>query len=467
MPSLEEMATFNQNHTFVGSVETREHTMFTASFSFASLESLYGGICAESEGDNYLVLKGTIAGGGSARTMLMPDSKADPGDKAVAQHPEQPVLNTSEGQKARLASAQQVEAIRLANPNVSDGSVQNWALKNSGAAQNAHETLETSLKLIHTDSTGQQRVIAERKVDGSRSSVAQGLNEPILLASTDDLSAAATDAVATRAIFPGTVLPEPWMINLSGECIATLSTIAKDLTPEQWSKLSEAMKKAVVNPFEHPYRGHELDTLALVPVGNWKAAYEAFPDIANVGGLTAHDTERLMKVIVANELTFYGPEDKVQDILVGMGLGSSIADKSIGFAQIITVGIKNLSTELDKQVTEGHLKVNPLKKFAAMENSELAKELLKPENVPLFVAAHINHNVLMLKNHSSEVRMALESLGYQFNADMRYTIGVKQLITKNEAGKKHIESVSALPSDEVLRKSAHAKNIREWLAKIL
>lgn len=98
--------------------------------------------------------------------------------------------------------------------------------------------------------------------------------------------------------------------------------------------------------------------------------------------------------------------------------------------------------------------------------------MLKPENVPVLVAANIAHNLKMFANHANEVEINPLTLGYQFNPDCVYaktdTKHSKILSTK-EAGKMGLgddDTVTALPSKNVLAKSEHAHNIAKWLKKL-
>jgi len=226
----------------------------------------------------------------------------------------------------------------------------------------------------------------------------------------------------------------------------------------------EAYKKEV----EHHYRGKELAAMDKeIPAKAWDDAYKAFPELKQLG---EKDTTRLMKAIIANELDHYGKEDLAQDEIAKTGHGGDILHKySVGFAQIKPDGLRTMAKELDGEVQAGKRVSNPLDRFAKMDKDQLANELANPANTPLFVAAHMAHDLHMLNNHTKDLDVTPVALGYEYNADRVYAKSDSKhehLLNKKDAEAKHIPYNSALPTDAVLQKSEHAANIREWLKKV-
>lgn len=316
-------------------------------------------------------------------------------------------------------------------------------------------------------------VFFDSAAEGALSAIQEPAKEkPTLLANVPEARDVVSDMTRGGLPMSGTLLPEPWMLKAGADLFPTLCKIALNATSAKFQETFDAVKKAVVNPIEHPFRGHEEATLALVPQASWSEAYKAFPDLKKIGGLSEEQSTRLMKAIVGNELTFYGPEDKAQDAICAAGQGRFIMGKTVGFAQIAPEGVRKVSAEFDEEVKKGSRSVNPLAKLAALSDDELAKAMLKPENVPVLVAANIAHNLKMFANHANEVEINPLTLGYQFNPDCVYaktdTKHSKILSTK-EAGKMGLgddDTVTALPSKNVLAKSEHAHNIAKWLKKL-
>lgn len=93
-------------------------------------------------------------------------SEKGKGDRQSGAPADKPVLNSPEGQQVRNATGDQVEAIKAANPNVSDGSVKNWALMTK-AEKFAHVEKtgqDRSLELVETEPSGREVVVAARQV---------------------------------------------------------------------------------------------------------------------------------------------------------------------------------------------------------------------------------------------------------------------------------------------------------------
>ncbi len=220
--------------------------------------------------------------------------------------------------------------------------------------------------------------------------------------------------------------------------------------------------------FEHKYRGKELATMEKdIPKEKWDEAYKAFPELKQLG---EKDATRLMKAIIANELDHYGAEDVTQDAAAKTGHGGGLHRQSIGYGQISPDGIRDMAKQFDQEVAQHHRTSNPLAKYEKMSDDQLAKELANPANAPLFVAAHMALDMKNLNKHKSEeLHVTPAALGYWYNADMAYAKSDKNhehLMTKKEAQAKHIPYDPALPTDTVLEKSEHAKNIRKWLEKV-
>jgi len=309
--------------------------------------------------------------------------------------------------------------------------------------------------------------------DSAAESALEALQQPprekqTLLASNSEAKDVVSDMTRGGLPISGTLLPEPWMVKLAGDLIGPLTQIASTMTASKFQEIQDSVKNAVVNPIEHPFRGHEEETLALMPKASWSEAFKAFPDLQK-SGLSEVQCVKLMKAIVGNELTFYGPEDKAQDAICAAGQGHFIMKQTVGFAQIAPDGIRKVSAEFDEQVKNGTRSANPLAKLAALSDDELAKAMLKPENVPVMVAANLSHNVGMFANHKDEVKINPLTLGYYYNPDCVYAqtdIEHQHVLSKKDAERKGISTVSALPSTKVLAASEHAHNIEKWLKRL-
>ncbi|MBP6745279.1 hypothetical protein KA344_08585 [bacterium] len=93
-------------------------------------------------------------------------SAKDKGDRQSGALADKPVLNSPEGQQVRNATGDQVEAIKAANPNASDGSVKNWALMTK-AEKFAHVEKtgqDRSLELVDREPSGREIVVAARQM---------------------------------------------------------------------------------------------------------------------------------------------------------------------------------------------------------------------------------------------------------------------------------------------------------------
>jgi len=77
---------------------------------------------------------------------------------------EKPALTSPEGQQVRNASGSNLEAVKAANPNKSDGSVHNWAMKSPAEKLAYAESTgqDASLQLVERNSAGKEVVIAAR-----------------------------------------------------------------------------------------------------------------------------------------------------------------------------------------------------------------------------------------------------------------------------------------------------------------
>ncbi len=317
-------------------------------------------------------------------------------------------------------------------------------------------------------------VIAEMQAKGQASKLEffDSAADKILIASnvdSNDATKVLSDMTRGGPSIPGTLLPESWMVELGTEFMGALGNLAMNMTAAKFQEVFDAVKKAVVNPIEHPFRGQEMETLALVPENSWNEAYRAYPDLQKIGGLSESQSKILMKAIVGNELTFYGPEDKAQDAVCEAGQGHIFHGKTVGFAQIAPDGVRKLSTEFDKEIKDGTRTDNPLRKLAGLTDDELAKAMLKSENIPVLVGAVISHNVRMFDRHKNEVDTNPLTLGYGYNPDHVFAKSDhehKHLMTKKEAEKKSIPYDPALPTKHVLSVSEHAHNIAKWLQKL-
>ncbi len=168
MPSQQDMAAFWESLKLAGSTSSREREMFGQGFSFENVESVYGGSRSGIGWDNYLTEKGIVGTVERIGAMPMSDSKAtkDQGDQAALHLPEKPALATPQGLEVRNATADHLEAVKAVNPNLSDGSVQNWANK-TRAEKLAHAESagqDASLELIERKPSGKEVVIAARQM---------------------------------------------------------------------------------------------------------------------------------------------------------------------------------------------------------------------------------------------------------------------------------------------------------------
>lgn len=114
-------------------------------------------------------------------------------------------------------------------------------------------------------------------------------------------------------------------------------------------------------------------------------------------------------------------------------------------------------------MTKGERNSNPLAQFAKLSDDQLSTLLTNPARAPFFVAAHVALDLRTLSRHK-EVQMSLEALGYQYNADI-FKNEHSTLLTKDQAKTAHGKVTKALPTPQVLKKSAHAANIRLWLER--
>jgi len=196
LPSQQDMAAFWESLKLAGSTSSREQKMFGQAFSFENVESLYGGHTSAIAGDYKQTQKG-IMGSVGLRGMgiaTMAELKADQSDRASSLEPENQLLLQAEGLQVRNATAGHVEAVNAANPNLSDGSVQNWATKTQ-AEKLAHAESsgqDASLELIERKPTGKEVVIAARQMFAEVKNKSQVASKPQELADTDSRSIQAT-----------------------------------------------------------------------------------------------------------------------------------------------------------------------------------------------------------------------------------------------------------------------------------
>lgn len=200
---------------------------------------------------------------------------------------------------------------------------------------------------------------------------------------------------------------------------------------------------------EHHYRGDEQEMLASIPQQAWSDAYSAFPELASAAHLSKKDSCRLMKAILANELEHYDKWDLAEDILVGAKGQDLLYDKTVGWSQISVFGVRGYLAELQKEVSEGKRKDNPLAKYVGKTDAQLLEVLQDSKALPLFVAANLAHNVRMYARHGYPV--TIETLGYGFNPDL----------ADSSDALKH----SLLPTSEELKKSVHVRNVLRWFNK--
>ncbi|MBZ0188315.1 MAG: hypothetical protein K8F91_18845 [Candidatus Obscuribacterales bacterium] len=201
---------------------------------------------------------------------------------------------------------------------------------------------------------------------------------------------------------------------------------------------------------EHPHRGRELERMSVIPEESWHQAYEAFPELKDIGQVNQQDGIRLMKAILANELDHYGPVDSAEDIITQASKGTLLQDKTIGWAQISVNGVRNYARELQQEMESGKRESIPLSRYLQMTEEQIMQSLNDPKELPMLIAANVAHNVRMYQRHGYEP--SLNNLGYGFNPDRPRTDG--------KPGK------SLLPSDDELAKSEHAHNVMRWFKKV-
>jgi len=156
MPSQQDMAAFWESLKLAGSANFREQDMYGQGFTFVNVESLYGASGGATKGDNKTAQAGIIAGVGATGVEPMSESKLEQGDRSTATQSGIAALNTPDAQDVRNASPKLVEAIKAANPNQNDGSLQSWANKTPAE------------RLAYAEKTGQDGSfeITERKPSG-------------------------------------------------------------------------------------------------------------------------------------------------------------------------------------------------------------------------------------------------------------------------------------------------------------
>ena len=160
------MSAFTQGLRLPGSVALRELEMFAAGFAFDSVQ-LYGSE-KRNQSDNYQGGKGILGTVGLIGVGLVSENKtetkANEHARLATTPAEKPALNSPEGQQVRNASGDHLEAVKAANPNMSDGSVHNWAMKSPAEklAYAASTGQDASLQLFDRNSAGKEVVIAAR-----------------------------------------------------------------------------------------------------------------------------------------------------------------------------------------------------------------------------------------------------------------------------------------------------------------
>lgn len=180
LPNQQDMAAFWESLKLAGSTSLREQEMFSSGFTFASLESLYGGSGAT---DNKAAQKGIIGTVDHIGVVPMAETKLE-GDRQAATQPGNGTLSNPEVEQVRTASAKQVEAIKAANPNQSDGSLQSWASKTPAEKLAYAEKTgqDGSLELIERKPSGQEVVIAARQMFAEVETKSQAATKPQELA---------------------------------------------------------------------------------------------------------------------------------------------------------------------------------------------------------------------------------------------------------------------------------------------
>ncbi len=196
LPSQQDMAAFWESLKLAGSTSSREQEMFGQAFSFENVESLYCGSTSAIAGDYKQTQKGIMGSIGLMEMGIatMAELKADQSDRTSSIEPEKPALATGEGQEVRNATAGHIEAVKAANPNLSDGSVKNWANKTQ-AEKLAHAESsgqDASLELIERKPSGKEVVIAARQMFAEVETKSQVANKPQELPDTDSRPIQAT-----------------------------------------------------------------------------------------------------------------------------------------------------------------------------------------------------------------------------------------------------------------------------------
>lgn len=128
-----------------------------------------------------------------------------------------------------------------------------------------------------------------------------------------------------------------------------------------------------------------------------------------------------------------------------------------------------MAKQFDAEVRAHNMASNPLARFEKMNNDELAKALVNPANAPLFVAAHIAIDLQTLNRHKNELHVTAVALGYWYNADMGHAATDRKhehIMTKKDAQDNGMPFYPSLPTDEALKKSEHAANIKKWFEKV-
>jgi phospholipase/lecithinase/hemolysin len=130
-----------------------------------------------------------------------------------------------------------------------------------------------------------------------------------------------------------------------------------------------------------------------------------------------------------NNSTRYHPVDVGQDAAARLGFAQ--AERTIGFAQLSPIAIKEREAEFPQQLS-------PLK------NKE-GQSLEDPKKVPELVAATLAHYAKQFQKYAYPITE--ETLGYAYNPDLETKLGHKDI----------------MPNHSRLQESDHAANIRHWL----
>lgn len=217
--------------------------------------------------------------------------------------------------------------------------------------------------------------------------------------------------------------------------------------------------------FSHPYAGHETALLQHIPKSAWSDAFVLLPELAE-SGLTANQVKILSKAILANEMRHYDSFDQMDDISVknlGVPLqvpGRNHEDATLGYLQMSVNAVKMLSEEFPSIGVY-------LRKHGYSNGSEM-KVLIDPAVAPILIAGNFAHNIRMYRNHG--ILINERTLSYGFNPDISFRaedLNHEHPLTPKETRNLTRQGIKTekvlLPTEAVLVKSQHVKNIQDWL----